>query len=168
MSTFLNRKFYTTIFIIITFVNIISVLNKSSSLEKYPEITDDELVMFQIKFREETDANEKKYLEPVVRPDKFDLNKDKKISKQELRKALEYVLYPKDSRQRVKIDSILDKHVQSNIDLFVKTIDINYLTLGQFAKIMIHISPTNFINDQVLRGKAEARARQVEESEQDL
>lgn len=135
---------------------------------KYPEMPDDELIKYEIRYREEKNEDEKKYLEPVVRSTKFDLNKDGKISKREIREALKYVLYPKDPVKRIQINKDIDKYVKNNIDLYIKTLEQESFTFKQFANLMKNISPYRFLNPDVLQAFKYARKYGINEPEADL
>ncbi len=156
---------YLTIFIL----GIISVnFAITQSEERYPEMVDDELIAYEIKYREEKNEDEKKYLEPVVRQSKFDLNKDGKISKREIREALKYVLYPKDPVKRIQINKNLDSYVKNNIDLYVKTLEKESFTYKQFANLMKNISPYRFLNPDVMHAFSQVQKSKVNEHEADL
>src|SRR5689334_7739774 len=114
-------KYYS--FVVFAFLIVKVLTNK-----EYPEISNEVLLEVETHFRDETDPDQKAYLEPVVRPERFDLNKDRKISKEEIIKALNYVIYPKDPKKLKSIDDTLRRHVKNNIALFVKNINPDYLS----------------------------------------
>ena len=134
----------------------------------YPEMSQDELLEYELKYREETNDDEKKYIEPVVRAAKFDLNKDGKISKREIREALKYVLYPKDPLKRMDIIKELDTYVKNNIDLFIKNLDEDSFTFRQFSNLMKGISPFQFLNPDVVQGFHKINKLKTTEFEGDL
>ena len=48
--------------------------------EEFPELNEDEIIRAKQKYLNEQDIDQKGFLEPVVNPEKFDLNSDEKIS----------------------------------------------------------------------------------------
>ncbi len=139
-----------------------------SLIEKYPEITDEEYLKYELKFYEEKDEDEKKYIEPVIRPRKFDINRDGKISKREIREALKYVLYPKDPKKRIEINKELENYVKNNIDLFIKNLEEESFTYKQFCNLMKEISIYQFLNNDVIEGLSKIQKTKVHEYEGDL
>jgi hypothetical protein len=103
----------------------------------------------------------------VVRPERFDLNKDRKLSKKEIKKAIYYVIYPKEEKKRIGMDPILIEHVKNNVDLFVKNIKKSHLNYKQFAYLMSKISANQFVNVPLVENMSRAR-REQRESEGEL
>jgi len=161
----MKNKYY--LIMLIVSITLIS-LQTSSIKVTYPDINQDELLEFELKYREETNEDEKKYLEPVIRPIKFDLNKDGKISKREIREALKYVLYPKDPLKKIDIGKELDTYVKNNIDLFIKNLDEDSFTFKQFSNLMKKISPFQFLNPDVVQGFQKMNKLKTNEFEGDL
>lgn len=154
--------------ILLLFIGIIIKLTFSSSNEKYPEMSDEEFLKYEFRFREESNEDEKKYLEAVVRQNKFDLNKDGKISRREIREALKYALYPKDPKKRMNIHKDFDTHIKNNIDLFIKNLDQDFFTFRQFSNLMKNISPVKFLNSEIVDAINLMHRSQVKEIESDL
>ena len=147
------------IFIITLYNTIISVV--------YEEFTDDDYNKFQSMYVEEADPEQKAHLDVIIKPEKFDLNKDRKISKEEIKKAINYVIYPKDEKRKKNITEEIHSHVQGQLDLFITNLDQNYFTFKQFSKLMSTISSNNFVHHEILRRTIEAK-KQRRESEEEL
>jgi hypothetical protein len=149
--------------LIIIILAALSCLVKCSKKDsQYKEITNEQMLEYEEKFRNEEDPDEKTYLEACVRPERFDTNKDRRISREEVRKALEYVLYPKTPTRLLKITPEVDKMVRNNIDLFVRTMTQDQLNYKQFALMMCHIHPARFINMDVVESLTQAGKEKVE------
>jgi hypothetical protein len=154
--------------IILLLLAIMIKLASSKTNEKYPEMSDEEFLQYEFKFREEKNEDEKKYLEPVVRSNKFDLNKDGKISRREIREALKYALYPKDPIKRINIHKDFDTHIKNNIDLFIQNLDQDFFTFRQFSNMMKNISPVKFLNSNIVDAINKIHTNHVKEVESDL
>lgn len=128
----------------------------------YDEISDEEFAEYEVRYVNENDASEKKYLEAVVKPEKFDLNKDRKISKEEIREALKYVVYPKDQKAIKGVPDEVKVHLINNIDLFVKHLTQDYFNFKQFSYLMRRVNLNMFMNPGVLKDRLNSKKQQVE------
>ncbi len=133
----------------------------------YEEFTDDDYNKFQALYVEQSDPEEKAHIEVIIKPEKFDINKDRKISKEEIKKAINYVIYPKDDKRRKNITEEVHSHVQGQLDLFITNLDQNFLTYKQFSKLMSTISSNRFVHHEILRRSIEAK-KERRESEEEL
>jgi hypothetical protein len=160
-----NVKFFTIIFFLIIYI---FYPVATSNNESYPEISDDEFMAHHNKFREEVDEDEKKYLELVARPERFDLNKDRKISREEIGKALKYALFPSDAKRLRDMANEVKEHVENNIRLFMKTLNQDSFNYKQFANLMKNIHPSRFVNPEVMASILNAKKEGRFEGEADL
>ncbi len=158
------RKFLLCSLVIVLSMNLIS----SQIDHTYPSLSDEEFEMFQTKYIQEKDENEKKYIEPVLRPEKFDLNKDRKISRSEVKEALIYMCYPTDQKKAKQLPAYFDEHVRNNIDVFVKNIQKDFLTYKQFAYLVRKVSVGQFMNYDYLESRHLAQKDARDEGEADL
>lgn len=133
-----------------------------------PEITSEEIIDFEYRYVNEEKDTEKRYLELVVRPERFDLNKDRKISRDEVRKALLSVFYSKDEKINKQIPEEVNEHIRNNVDLFVKQIKKDFLNFRQFQYLMRKITLMNFMNTDVLESKLKAKKENYDEGEREL
>merc|ERR1711976_746217 len=113
----------------------------------------------------ETNEEEKKYLELVYRPQKFDINRDRKISKKEIEKAILYAISSGDPSKTRKVPEFFMNHVRSNIRLFVLNLKKDFLNYKQFQYIIRSISITHFFNTNMMDGKGRAIKEGRNESE---
>ncbi len=147
-------KFCLILIIINTFMinNIISRKAKSHLVneEEFPELTEEELIRAKQEFLNEEDPNQKGFLEPVVKPEIFDLNKDRKISKEEIKKAIKYCIFPKESSRKKIMREELKNHVNNQVDVFVDGQIFENLNYKQFGKFMNRIQATDFINMEIM------------------
>lgn len=118
--------------------------------EQFPELTDEEIARAKQQYIVEDDIDQKGYLEPVVKPEKFDLNKDRKISKEELKKAIKYCIYPKEGSRIRKMTDELKNHVNSQVDLYVNNLNVDHLSYRQFGKFMNRVVADEFINYETM------------------
>lgn len=118
--------------------------------EEFPELSDEEITRAKQQYVMEEDMDQKGYLEPVVKPENFDLNKDRKISKEELKKAIKYCIFPKEGSRMKKITDELKEHVNSQVDLYVNNLNTEYLNYRQFGKFMNRIVADSFINFETM------------------
>jgi hypothetical protein len=147
---------------------VFALINISMSVNKYPEISDKDIQEMEIKYFDETDESQKKQIEPVIKPQKFDLNKDGKISRKEIKETLKYILYPKDPVKRISIDSKIDSHIKNNIDLYVKNIEVDFMNFKQFSYLFKTLDPYLFINENRIKGISETKTQKITESIDDL
>lgn len=114
--------------------------------EEFPELSDEELTRAKQQYVTEEDLDEKGYLEPIVKPEVFDLNKDRRISKEELKKAIKFCIFPKETSKKKVITEELKNHVNNQVDIFVEGQNFDSLNYKQFGKFMNRINAQNFIN----------------------
>ena len=153
----------------LTFFLLISdVKSSNTNTEEFPEISSEEFSQFQSRYVVVSDDGEKKYLEAVVKPEKFDLNKDRKISKEELKEALHYVCYPKDKKAKKTIPAELDLHLRNNIQLYVTNLNFDKLNFKQFSYLMRKITVTQFLTLETVESQMMAKEEKREEGEGDL
>jgi hypothetical protein len=134
----------------------------------FPDITDAEIQSFQVKYIEEKDPDAKAHYNAILRPEIYDKNKDRKISKNEIREAIIHIIYPKAANRLVEISDEMNRHVKSQIDLFVNNLRTEYLSYKQFASLLMKISANNFIHKEMMRRNTEAKREQRTESEGEL
>lgn len=118
--------------------------------EEFPELSDEELIRAKQQYLNEEDLDQRGYLEPVIKPEVFDLNKDRRISKEELKKAIKYCIFPKESSKKKVITEELKNHVNNQVDLFVEGQNFDTLNYKQFGKFMNRINAQNFINFETM------------------
>ncbi len=150
------------------FLNLTFATQSEKSDDDLPEISTEEIIEFEIKYVNEPNESEKKYLEVVVKPEKFDLNKDRKISRDEIREALLYVTYPKDIKLKKTIPEEVNEHIKNNIDLFVKQVKKDFINFKQFSYLMRKVSITNFMDMDSLKSRMEAKKSNRNEGESEL
>lgn len=121
--------------------------------EEFPELSDEELLRSRQRYASETDIDQKSFIEPIINPEKFDLNYDEKISKAELKKAIIWMVYSKDPANMKKMKRILTDHVNNSIDVYVQSLDFEFLNLKQFAKLMGRVHAPDFINEQIMMAR---------------
>jgi hypothetical protein len=154
------------IFLILMFINLnISLCLKT---ENIPEMPPEVLADFEASYIKEDDPDQKKYIEPVIRPEKFDLNKDRKISKEELKEAIIYVIYPKDKKKSKNIPDEVKKSLKNNIDLYVSNIPNEFLTFRQFSHVMSQVTMTQFFDVENIKGTLSGLKQKVDESSFEL
>lgn len=141
-------------------LNTILVQSSSSSvsINDYPELTDDEYSQLEWSYHQsDIEPSEKKYLELSVKPHLFDLNKDNKLSKPEMKKAILYALFPSDAKKKMDMGKEAEEHIKNHVDLFLAKIEPNYLNYKQFAKLAMGLDPKNFINVEILYNREKAK-----------
>jgi hypothetical protein len=121
--------------------------------EEFPELSEEELIRAKQKFSNEEDIDQKGFLEPIIYPEKFDLNFDEKISKAELRKAINWMIYSKDPKNMKKMKKIMIDHVNNSIDVYVQSLNFDFLTFGQFGKLMTRVYAPEFVNEQIMMSR---------------
>ena len=146
-------------------------LSKATSFykkEDFPEITSEAIAQYQAAYIKEENLDQKKYIEPIIKPEKFDLNKDRKISRNELIDAIVYVIYSNDSKKNINIPKEVKVNILNNIKLFVSQIPYDFLTFKQFSHLMSQVSLTQFFDIENTKGTLSGLKNQVEESEGEL
>jgi len=118
--------------------------------EEFPELSDEELIRAKQQYSIEEDFDQKGYLEPLIKPEVFDLNKDRRISKEELKKTIKYCVFPKEGSKKKSITEQLKNHVNNQVDLFVDGQNFDFLNYRQFGKFISRINPEHFINFEIM------------------
>jgi hypothetical protein len=139
-----------------------------ASLNEYPEITTEEYSAFRIKYIEEKDPDVKAHYDAILRPERFDKNKDRKISRNEIREAILYVIYPKQDSKKVDIPADVDRHFKSQVDLFINNLNLDFMNPKQFSSLLMKISANNFVHAEMVRRGQEAKSNKLDESEGEL
>lgn len=151
----INGKFFIFFFLFIALIilKICETRKAKSHLykeEEFPELTEEEIIRAKTNYLKEDDIDQKGFLEPIVNPEKFDLNMDEKISKQELKKAIIWMIYSKDPENKRKIKNILKDHVSNSVDVFINSLNFESFTYLQFGKFMNRINAPDFINEEIM------------------
>lgn len=151
----LNLKKFLIMIILMNFslINLTSSREVKSHLvqeEEFPELSDEELIRAKQQYLMEEDMDQKGYLEPIVKPEIFDLNRDRRISKEELNKAIKYCIFPKVASKRKIITEELKNHVNNQVDLFVEGLNFDFLNYKQFGKLINRINAQQFINFETM------------------
>jgi len=147
-----SKKLF-TLFIFCILINLTVSRKAKSHLvqeEEFPELSEEEITRAKQQYLSEEDIDQKGYLEPIIKPETFDLNKDRKISKEELKKAIRYCIYPKTSSKRKVLTDEFKTHVNNQIDLHVNGLDFESLNYRQFGKYMNRIVADDFINQEIM------------------
>lgn len=118
--------------------------------EDFPELSDEEIGRAKSAYKTEEDIDQKGFLEPVVNPEKFDLNFDEKLSKAEIKKAIIWMIYAKDPKNKKKMKNILTEHVSNLVEVFVNSQNFEHLNYRQFGKLMNRVNADDFINEEVM------------------
>jgi len=118
--------------------------------EEFPELSEEELTRAKQYYATEDDIDQKGYLEPIVKPESFDLNKDKRISKEELKKAIKYCIFPKENSKKKILSEEFKNHVNNQVDLYVEVQNLDTLNYKQFGKFMNRINAQDFINMETM------------------
>lgn len=121
--------------------------------EEFPELSEDEIVRAKQKYLNEKDIDQKGFLEPIIHPENFDLNLDEKISKQELKKAIIWMIYSKDTKNKKKMKKILTEHVENLVDVYLNSLNFESLNYLQFGKFMNRVNAPDFINENVMMNR---------------
>ena len=146
----------------LVFITLLSIQN-IHSLE-FPEITTDQLNGILEKLRGEESEKEKAYQKKILEPEKSDLNKDRKISKKELRAAIEWVVYPESEEARQTIDPEIILQLDDGIDLFLKNVP-NYLNYRQFQHLLSKIKTEHFIDTERVKRAINNRKQGIDDDE---
>jgi len=141
----------------LVFLCLVSLSYSTSEVENtkdIPEVTDEEYDEIRNQYRIEEKKDEKMYQECALHPEKYDLNKDRKISRKELIKAITYLLFPKTRGEKAVIHPKIANIVKNKIQAFVNE-HPEFLTYRQFSHIIMTVKSGDFINsdyfDQVVQ-----------------
>jgi hypothetical protein len=126
----------------------------------------DSISQFVERFMELEDPDQKGYIEPIVRPERFDVNKDRKISRLEVKKAIFYVIYPKDEKKKIEISNEFKSHIKNNVELYVKNLKNDFINYKQFAYLMNTIAANDFLNEEMIRDIQQAKISKTEASQE--
>lgn len=143
--------------ILLLFVFSICNTKNAEEFEEIAEITDEQYDEIRNMYRIEEKANEKPYQEVSLHPERFDLNKDKRISRKELAKAISFLIFPKTKGEREAIYKGVTKQVKARIDNFVNN-KLEFLTYRQFSTVIIHLKGAQFIDGNYLDAVATAES----------
>jgi hypothetical protein len=111
-------------------------------------LTDLEVSQLRNKYRNEKDEKEKIYMEVALHPEKYDKNKDRKISRNELKAALIYLIFPKTKAEKLGLNKRIKEIVKSKIDVYV-TSKPEFISFPQFSRITMEIHENQFVNPGV-------------------
>ncbi len=136
-------------------------------ISEYADITDEELEEIQSRLVEEQDIDVKAHYDLILRPEKADRNKDRRISRDEVRKAILFVIYPKEDARKLKVTDEINSHVKGQVHLFITNLESDFLTYKQFSKLLSKIEAQRFAHPEMLRRTMEAK-NQKRESEGEL
>lgn len=155
-------------------VNIISIIigiliyrvriNSSESDIKYEEITEDQLNGIRTKLLNENSESEREFLIRILSPEISDLNKDRKISRNELRTCLDWVLYPQSQEERQKIDKVIRNQLDAGIDVWVSRVK-SKLNYKEFQYVLSKIRTELFIDLERAKRSVEARKVNIDTGE---
>jgi hypothetical protein len=137
------------------------------SISEYIDITDEEIEAITTKYNEEEDIDLKAHYDLILKPEKADKNKDRRISRDEVRKAILFIIYPKDDVRKLKVTKEIASHVKGQVDLFITNLEADFLTFRQFSKLLFGIDAYKFVHPEMLRRTMEAKD-QKRESEGEL
>lgn len=150
----------------ILIISLLSILSVITSISKthpnyIPEITEDKLNSVRDLLRKEADDFQKWYLRLIVDPTEADLNHDRKISPQELRKCMEKVILPKGEEAALAIHPQVVKETKAGIDLLVA--NINYkLNYKQFSELLTRLKTEHFVNLDRAKSNSVAADERIE------
>lgn len=133
------------ILLIIAFLTVVRLQTEMEKADIIPEINDQNLSEVINQLREEKDPRQREFLRLIVNPEQADLNHDRKISPNELRKIVEKMLLPKGKEAAMKLNEELIANTKAGIELFTTNIYYN-LNYKQFQELMTRIRTEHFVN----------------------
>jgi hypothetical protein len=111
-------------------------LISSRAITIIPEITDEELADLISSLRSGEYAKEHEFLlKLVLHPENYDLNKDRKISPLELKKALDWLVLPKDNELRQRVNQDVIERSLAGVELFINGFQ-SPMTYKQFLSVL--------------------------------
>lgn len=136
-------------FLLLTFCK-----NTNSSI---PEITNERLgeLINELRTGEYKDAH-KYLLKLVLHPEDADLNKDRKISPNELKKSLNWLIMPKNNEVLQSLHSDVIEKTMAGIELFINNIN-EHLNYKQFQELLSRIKIENILNLERMKKNVEAK-----------
>lgn len=133
------------ILLLIAFLSVVRLQTEMEKADIIPEINDQNLSEVINQLREEKDPRQREFLRLIVNPEQADLNHDRKISPNELRKIVEKMLLPKGKEAAMKLNEELIANTKAGIELFTTNIYYN-LNYKQFQELMTRIRTEHFVN----------------------
>lgn len=133
------------ILLLIAFLTVVRLQTEMEKADIIPEINDQNLSEVINQLREEKDPRQREFLRLIVNPEQADLNHDRKISPNELRKIVEKMLLPKGKEAAMKLNEELIANTKAGIELFTTNIYYN-LNYKQFQELMTRIRTEHFVN----------------------
>ena len=131
-----KTKFLLLILVSIQLISFILNNNYRVKNENIRPINDEQYADFLNDLRTGEHVDLHKYmLKYVINPGEADLNKDRKISANELKKVLEYIVLPKSSELKETVGKENINASKASINLFVSQFEPPY-TYSQFIKIL--------------------------------
>ena len=125
------------------------------------EISEDQLNAVRNQLRTESDEYQREFLRLILNPIDADINQDRKISPNELKKCLEKILLPKGEEAAMKIHPEVIREAKAGIELFVSNVrySINY---KQFSNLMTKVRTEHFIDLSRAKANSDAKIAEVE------
>lgn len=157
---------YLNLFVFILFFAFSLIKSNFDHTKDIPEIDKDTLREYEERYRSLEDEDQKGYIDPIIRPEKYDVNKDRKISKTEIRKAIIYMIYPKDQKKMIDISKELRAYVKNNVDLYISSLKNDNINYRQFSYLMTTISARNFIDEEMVKDMQLSSQINVESSQE--
>lgn len=133
------------IFLIFIFLTFVKMQNEMQPADIIPEISEQNVSDLMTHLRNEKDPRQREFLRIILNPEMADLNHDRKISPNELRKIVEKMLLPKGKEAAMKMNEELIANAKAGIDLFTTNIYYN-LNYKQFQELMTRIRTEHFVN----------------------
>jgi len=113
--------------------------------DEIKELTDDDYTEIRNLYRIEEKEEEKSYQEAALHPEKYDTNKDRKISRKELIKAITYLIFPKKKAIADTINKKVIEETRKRINNFANS-HPEFLTYRQFSYVIITLKDNSIIN----------------------
>lgn len=152
-------------FFVNVFLSLLLFISSNKNDFELREITNQELSEIYAKYSIEKNKKEKEFLAFIVKPEAYDLNKDNRISKNELNKVIRKIVYV-DKYTKEKLDANIQSNLNSNIDAFIEYLP-SFLTYKEYQYVISKININMFIDIEhakvILQGKDQKR-----EHEEDL
>ena len=143
--------------ILLFFILSICTSQQIADTEEIAELTDEQYDEIRNMYRIEEKLNEKPYQEVTLHPERYDINKDKRISRRELAKAISFLIFPKTRGEREAIYKGVTKQVKARINNFVNN-KPEFLTYRQFSAVIIQLKGAQFVDSNYLDDVAMAES----------
>ncbi len=131
------------------------------------EMTDEQYMELRERYRIEEKAEEKIYQEAALHPERYDRNKDKKISKGELRKAIASLIFPKSKEITRGLHPKIMSFVNGRIESFCSG-KPDFLTYRQLSYVIMRLGNKSFISAEYFDEINSLSKVGIEESSLDL